>query len=229
MQAAAELFADGLARLLAWGGDPAHRFQGGGARLRITAAEPPPGTRMAFPPSGLGAASSSREMPEGGTGAPGRTTATRPRSSATRPTSPWASSSASSSAMSFGRLLGSFSRQRRISSSSGAAPSPVSVGSRFSVMEKMRPAGSPGWQLVRYTGDERLFAIIDEHERSGCPIFNPHDFTLEGGGMKKVDRVQLAFKREADPLGLLNPGKMIGWEDPDYDRSGERQFLYGDG
>ena len=86
-----------------------------------------------------------------------------------------------------------------------------------------------GLQLVRYSSDERLFAIIDEHERSGCPIFNPHDFTLEGGGMKKVDRVQLAFKREADPLGLLNPGKMLGWEDPDYDRSSERHFLYGDG
>ena len=83
-----------------------------------------------------------------------------------------------------------------------------------------------GLQLVRYTGDERLFAIIAEHERGGCPIFNPHDFTLEGGGMKKVDRVQLAFKREADPLGLLNPGKMLGWEDPDYDRS-HHQFLYG--
>ncbi|MFL5333406.1 MAG: FAD-binding oxidoreductase [Geminicoccaceae bacterium] len=83
-----------------------------------------------------------------------------------------------------------------------------------------------GLQLVRYTTDERLFAIIDEHNRSGCPIFNPHDFTLEGGGMKKVDQVQLAFKREADPDGLLNPGKMIGWEDPAFDQSADRRFLY---
>jgi FAD/FMN-containing dehydrogenase len=84
-----------------------------------------------------------------------------------------------------------------------------------------------GLQLVRYITDERLLAIIDRHNRSGCPIFNPHEYTLEGGGMKKVDRIQLAFKREADPLGLLNPGKMIGWDDPGYDESKDRQFLYG--
>jgi hypothetical protein len=31
-----------------------------------------------------------------------------------------------------------------------------------------------------------------------------------------VDDVQLQFKREADPKGLLNPGKMIAWDDPDW-------------
>ena len=56
-----------------------------------------------------------------------------------------------------------------------------------------------GLQLVRYTTDERLLAIIASTSDNGCPIFNPHDYTLEGGGMKKVDQVQLAFKREADP------------------------------
>jgi FAD/FMN-containing dehydrogenase len=84
-----------------------------------------------------------------------------------------------------------------------------------------------GLQLVRYTSDERLLEIIEHHNREGCPIFNPHEFTLEGGGMKKVDHVQLAFKRAADPLNLLNPGKMIGWDDPAYDRSEDRRFLYG--
>lgn len=83
-----------------------------------------------------------------------------------------------------------------------------------------------GLQIVRYTSDERLLAIIEHHNRNGCPIFNPHEFTLEGGGMKKVDQVQLAFKREADPLGLLNPGKMIGWDNPAYDESEDRRFLY---
>ncbi len=71
-----------------------------------------------------------------------------------------------------------------------------------------------GLQLVRFTSEARLSAIIAEHETAGCPIFNPHAFTLEEGGMKKVDTLQLAFKREADPHGLLNPGKMLAWDDP---------------
>ncbi|MEO1092749.1 MAG: FAD-binding oxidoreductase [Pseudomonadota bacterium] len=83
-----------------------------------------------------------------------------------------------------------------------------------------------GLQVVEYTSEPRLHAIMDYHNANGCPIFNPHDYTLEGGGMKKVDTLQLAFKREADPKGLLNPGKMIGWDDPDYDDSSDRRFLY---
>ncbi|MCS6854834.1 MAG: FAD-binding oxidoreductase [Elioraea sp.] len=73
-----------------------------------------------------------------------------------------------------------------------------------------------GLQLVRFTTEERLAEIIAIHEQAGCPIFNPHAYTLEEGGMKKVDHVQLAFKRETDPLGLLNPGKMLAWENPDW-------------
>jgi FAD/FMN-containing dehydrogenase len=73
-----------------------------------------------------------------------------------------------------------------------------------------------GLQLVRFTTEARLNEIIAIHEAAGCPIFNPHAYTLEEGGMKKVDHDQLAFKRETDPLGLLNPGKMLAWEDPDW-------------
>jgi FAD/FMN-containing dehydrogenase len=84
-----------------------------------------------------------------------------------------------------------------------------------------------GLQLVRYTTDERLYEIIRYHEENRCPIFDPHAYTLEEGGMKRVDHAQLAFKREADPRGLLNPGKMIGWDDPAYDGSEVgRSFLY---
>jgi FAD/FMN-containing dehydrogenase len=85
-----------------------------------------------------------------------------------------------------------------------------------------------GLQIVRYTSDERLAEIIEAHEAAGCPIFNPHAFTLEEGGMKKVDDRQLAFKREADPRGLLNPGKMLGWDDPAW-RPVERAYLSGPG
>ena len=48
-------------------------------------------------------------------------------------------------------------------------------------------------------------------------IFNPHRYTLEEGGRQTVDQRQLDFKREADPKGLLNPGKLIAWDDPDWD------------
>ncbi|HEV7252341.1 MAG TPA: FAD-binding oxidoreductase [Mesorhizobium sp.] len=83
-----------------------------------------------------------------------------------------------------------------------------------------------GLPLIRFTTEERLDEIIRMHEEAGCPIFNPHRYTLEEGGMKQTDEVQLAFKREADPRGLLNPGKMIAWEDPSYDYRSGKTFLF---
>ena len=68
-----------------------------------------------------------------------------------------------------------------------------------------------GLQLVRYTGRERLYEIIRYHEEHGITVFDPHTHVLEDGGMKVVDPGQLAFKRQVDPLGLMNPGKMRGW------------------
>jgi FAD/FMN-containing dehydrogenase len=70
-----------------------------------------------------------------------------------------------------------------------------------------------GLQLVRYTGEKRLYEIIRWLEAAGCPVADPHTYILEDGGMKTVDAAQLAFKRQADPLGLLNPGKMKAWTD----------------
>lgn len=83
-----------------------------------------------------------------------------------------------------------------------------------------------GLPLVRFTSEERLEEIIRIHEDMGVPVFNPHRYTLEEGGMKQTDAVQLAFKREADPRGLLNPGKMIAWENPDYDYASGRTYLF---
>jgi FAD/FMN-containing dehydrogenase len=73
-----------------------------------------------------------------------------------------------------------------------------------------------GLQIVRFTTEERLNEIMRLHEEAGVPIFNPHTWLLEEGGMKHVDQAQLAFKRRADPKGLLNPGKMAAWDDPDW-------------
>lgn len=86
--------------------------------------------------------------------------------------------------------------------------------------------GAAGLPLVRFTTPERLDEIIRIHEDNGCWIFNPHRYTLEEGGMKRTDDVQLAFKREVDAKGLLNPGKMIAWENPDYDYRSGKPFLF---
>lgn len=83
-----------------------------------------------------------------------------------------------------------------------------------------------GLPLVRFTTEQRLDEIIRIHEEMGAPVFNPHRYTLEEGGMKQTDAAQLAFKREADPQGLLNPGKMVAWDDPDFDFAAGRTYLY---
>ncbi|MER9326337.1 FAD-binding oxidoreductase [Mesorhizobium sp. M0488] len=102
-------------------------------------------------------------------------------------------------------------------------------GEVFSHLEFVRLDGNItcfGLPLVKFTTEARLDQIIRLHEENGCPIFNPHRYTLEEGGMKQTDAVQLAFKRETDPQGLLNPGKMIAWENPDYDYRSGRTFLF---
>ena len=83
-----------------------------------------------------------------------------------------------------------------------------------------------GLPIVRFTSEERLDEIVAIHGANGCPVFNPHRYTLEEGGMKRTDAGQFAFKREADPKGLLNPGKMVAWENPDFDFSSGRAWLF---
>lgn len=92
------------------------------------------------------------------------------------------------------------------------------------IMGEVRAAGLP---IVHYTTEERLEEIIDIMENElGLAVFNPHRVTLEEGGMKQVDDAQLAFKKEADPKGLLNPGKMIAWEDPDWTPKPGQNYLF---
>jgi FAD/FMN-containing dehydrogenase len=83
-----------------------------------------------------------------------------------------------------------------------------------------------GLPIVRYTTEERLEEIIRIHEANGILVFNPHRYTLEEGGMKKTDRNQLEFKKHADPKGILNPGKMIAWDDPNFDLNSGRAWLF---
>jgi FAD/FMN-containing dehydrogenase len=63
--------------------------------------------------------------------------------------------------------------------------------------------------VVRWTNRERLYEIIAAFEAAGIGIANPHVLTIEeGSNYRRVPGDQLGFKRMADPLGLLNPGKM---------------------
>ena len=94
-------------------------------------------------------------------------------------------------------------------------------------LEIMREGGKvmcAGLSLVKFTTEERLDEIVKIHEDAGCMIFNPHRYTLEEGGRQTVDDRQLKFKQEADPKGLLNPGKMIAWDDPNW--SYETMYAY---
>ena len=87
-------------------------------------------------------------------------------------------------------------------------------------LEVLRESGKvmfAGLTLVKFSTEERLNEIIQAHEDAGAMIFNPHRYTLEEGGRQTVDDRQLTFKKEADPKGLLNPGKMIAWDDPNWD------------
>lgn len=90
-------------------------------------------------------------------------------------------------------------------------------------LEIMRENGKvmfAGLPIIKFTSEARLDEIVRIHEELGCMIFNPHRYTLEEAGRQTVDQRQLDFKREADPKGLLNPGKMISWDEPDFDYQG---------
>jgi len=66
--------------------------------------------------------------------------------------------------------------------------------------------------ILRYTTRERLDEVIALHEEAGVMIANPHVVSLEAGSRhKRADADQLGFKRQVDPYGLLNPGKMASF------------------
>jgi FAD/FMN-containing dehydrogenase len=67
-------------------------------------------------------------------------------------------------------------------------------------------------QVVRYRDEARLWEIVRGMETLGIRLSNPHSYILEDKGARVLSAdLQLAFKREADPQGLLNPGKMSRW------------------
>jgi len=69
-----------------------------------------------------------------------------------------------------------------------------------------------GLQLVRFSTEERLNEIMQIHRDHGVYIANPHVFIVEDGKQGQVNPDIVATKMQFDPAGLLNPGKLRGWE-----------------
>jgi hypothetical protein len=68
-----------------------------------------------------------------------------------------------------------------------------------------------GLPLLRYEGPTALAALIDQCRDLGALVFDPHQITVEEGGLGGIDPAQVAAKTNHDPAGLLNPGKLRGW------------------
>jgi FAD/FMN-containing dehydrogenase len=69
-----------------------------------------------------------------------------------------------------------------------------------------------GLQLVRYSTDARLNEIMQIHRDNGVYIANPHVYMVEDGKQGQINPDVVATKMRFDPHGLLNAGKLRGWE-----------------
>lgn len=69
-----------------------------------------------------------------------------------------------------------------------------------------------GLQLIRYSTEERLNEIMQIFRDHDVKINNPHVFTIEEGKQGEIKAEVVSVKNSLDPAGLLNPGKLQGWE-----------------
>jgi FAD/FMN-containing dehydrogenase len=70
-----------------------------------------------------------------------------------------------------------------------------------------------GLQMLHYSTDERLAQIMQIHRDHGVMIANPHVWRVEDGKQGRINREVVATKARLDPQGLLNPGKLRGWDE----------------
>jgi FAD/FMN-containing dehydrogenase len=87
--------------------------------------------------------------------------------------------------------------------------SPDEVLQHFEFMRYGGLPGAAGIHMVKFTTAERLNEINEIYRRHGVFIADAHMWALEdSGGFKSADIDLMNFKREVDPLGICNPGKM---------------------
>lgn len=69
-----------------------------------------------------------------------------------------------------------------------------------------------GLQLIRYTTEERLNEIMQIFRDHDVKINNPHVLQVEDGKQGVIRADVVSVKQYVDPHGLLNPGKLRGWD-----------------
>jgi FAD/FMN-containing dehydrogenase len=65
-------------------------------------------------------------------------------------------------------------------------------------------SGSP---FIRYRDGEQVAEIVRVLQEEGLKVANPHASSVRGVGKKEIGLRDIAFKRDIDPHGLLNPGR----------------------
>lgn len=69
-----------------------------------------------------------------------------------------------------------------------------------------------GLQLIKYSNADRLNEIMQLYRDNGVYIANPHVYHVEDGKQGQINPDIVMTKMRLDPQGLVNPGKLRGWE-----------------
>ncbi len=67
--------------------------------------------------------------------------------------------------------------------------------------------------IIRWKGEKEMEEFIHHCREIDAVIFNPHAITVEDGGLGIIDADQVYAKKIYDPKGVLNPGKLKGWNE----------------